>query len=205
MIDNFSFLNPVVPQLADLQSSNEDNTGVAPADSNGLFELFSGEKITAELLGREATLQFTSANRVDFTDDGNTVPGSYTFEKTEAGTAALELHLDNGDSYNINLKFTSATSVNVEFPFIDGLAPAPIVTDIKGDFPASDTDSAVLYLGSLSDDGSLNVEGDAMPEDLGVYGYDVGAESSDADYSPAINLSDFSEFNLDHADFMFLA
>ena len=138
MTNNFGFVPSLIPQLADLRPLNDDAAGVAPADANGLFELLSSVKISIRVLGQDATLEFTSANRFEYTRGGDTIAGSYSFEKTGPSTAELKLDLDNGDSYEVDLDFASATNVMVEVS-IPGL---PISIETTVELPGQSDDSS---------------------------------------------------------------
>ncbi len=146
---NSGFIFPVMTQLTAPRTSH-DSDGLAPADPDEFFDLVSGLKISIPILG--ATLEFTSNNTFELVEGEKTDSGSYTFEQTGSSTARLKLELDDGDSYEVDLEFTSATTVEVEFSLPGGLSVSTNITieDRSGD--SSDPDAGAAPMGTAGDD-----------------------------------------------------
>ncbi len=176
MTNNFGFVPSLIPQLADLRPLNDDAAGVAPANPSDFFDLLSGVKISINLLG--LTVEFTSANTFDIVENGGTRSGTYTYQHTGAQTAELKLVLDNGDSYEADLEFISATTVRAEFSVPGGLLPIPLNIPIPLIDQPDDTatpDTAPTPMGTAGDDNLPGTPGADVLEGLGgndaLFGY----------------------------------
>ncbi|MCY4211093.1 MAG: calcium-binding protein [Gammaproteobacteria bacterium] len=142
MVNNFSFVPPVVTQLAGLRPSHEGhgNPGAAPTDSEGFFALLSGKKITIPI--RLDVLEFTSANSYEIVRDGTKSSGSYTYARTGTATATLTLNPDNADSYEVGLEFASDTMVIASFSLPGGGGVNAIIPlDHQDDTPSPGADT----------------------------------------------------------------
>lgn len=96
-----------------------NGNGYAPDDANGFFSSLSGETISLSALGLAISLEFTSANSVALDINGRVSSGSYTYEKTGPNAATLELTLDDGSEYTIDLEYESATRISASLEVLN--------------------------------------------------------------------------------------
>ena len=92
------------------------SNGWAPANQHAFYQTVSGGRIQTPI----STLQFTSATRFSETEGATVYPGGYTYERTGADSARLELYYDDGDRFSVDLNYSSATRVSAFFYQADG-------------------------------------------------------------------------------------
>ena len=158
------------------------NNGYAPEDGNGLFSSLSGETIELSLPGLEISLEFTSGNSIELDLNGNMSTGSYTYTKTGPNTAEIELTLDDGTTYEVDLEYESATRITAT---IQSLPQDPTVTlDIRtGDDTLNGGEGNDMLYGGKGDD-ILNGGGgdDTLDGGPGADMLDGGPGSDTASY-----------------------
>ena len=185
-----------------------NGNGYAPDDANGFFSSLSGEIISISALGLDISLEFTSANSVDLTIGENKSTGSYTYEKTGPNAATLELTLDDGNEYTVELEYESATrlsaslevlnqevSVTFDLPdaasftvtsgddTVEGLSSDDVIDALAGNDTVNGNDGADTLTGSEGNDILNGGEGDDTLEGgPGADTLDGGPGSDTASY-----------------------
>ena len=188
--------------------SNHEMNGFAPEDGDGFFSSLSGETIMLSALGLNISLEFTSGNSVLLDLGGTVSSGSYTYEKTGPNAATLELTLDDGSDYMVDLEYESATrltaslevlgqdlSVTFDLPdaatftvtsgddTVDGLDSDDVINALAGNDTVNGNDGADTLSGGEGDDILNGGEGDdTLDGGPGADMLDGGAGSDTASY-----------------------
>lgn len=127
--------------------NNDD--GFAPADADEFYLSVKGKKIEISIPLFSASFEFTSAGNFELVRSGKTTAGSYTYKKTGPNSAELDVTMDNGDKYSIDLDYDSSTRVTVEVS-VNGISAS-----VKIDLPdRSDETPVEAATGSVPIDGT---------------------------------------------------
>ena len=92
-------------------------TGLAPADQAAFHERFRDKRLvsTRDPQGAFYYLDFLSRTTFREFNFGDLYDGTYTYRRTGANTADLDLAYEDGDHCDVALTFTSETSGNATF------------------------------------------------------------------------------------------
>ena len=115
--DDIDFVTSAVTQpVTPSQDDNGATNGFAPANQHEFYQSVAGGRIQTPL----STYQFSSSTRFSETQGATVYPGGYTYERTGADSARLELYYDDGDRFSIDFNYSSATRVSASFYQADG-------------------------------------------------------------------------------------
>lgn len=172
------------------------NNGHAPEDADRFFSSLSGKKIMLEALGLAVSLEFTSANSVELDLIGTVSTGSYTYEKTGPNAAEIEVTLDDGRTYEIDLEYESATRISASLEVFG--QDLSVIFDLPGVATFTVTSGGDTIDGLTSDDvidalgGNDTVNGNAGDDTLsGGEGDDIlngGDDDDKLDGGPGADM-----------------
>ena len=134
--------------------NNDD--GFAPADADDFYLSVKGKKIEIDIPLFSASFEFKSSSTFELVRSGETTTGSYTYQNTGPNSAKLEVNMDNGDKYSIELDYDSDTHVTVKVSL--GGISASVDVELPGRSDETAGTSHVDVTGSVTTTGTANGE-----------------------------------------------